>query len=87
MTPNEVEAIIGGYHGDPFRILGPHRVKRGWVIRAFLPQASDVFLLLNGHRLVATQAEATLAMFAAAAGELDEAAFAAWLRSHLQPRA
>jgi len=25
-------------------------------------------------------------MFAAAAGELDEAAFAAWLRSHLQPR-
>src|ERR1039457_7351436 len=23
MTPEEIEAIVGGYHGDPFRILGP----------------------------------------------------------------
>ena len=21
---NEIEAIVGGYHGDAFRILGPH---------------------------------------------------------------
>ena len=49
MTPNEVEAIIGGYHGDPFRILGPHRVKKGWVVRAFLPHASDACLLLSGN--------------------------------------
>ena len=44
MTPEEIEAIVGGYHGDPFRILGPHAVrKRGtqarWEVRAFLPQA------------------------------------------------
>src|SRR5260370_42642132 len=39
MTPNEVEAIVGGYHGDPFRVLGPHRVKNGWEIRSFQPQA------------------------------------------------
>ena len=51
---------------------------------AFL--AVGLFLLLNGHRLVATQADATLTMLAVAAGELDEAAFAAWLRSHLQQR-
>ncbi len=46
MTPEEIEAIVGGYHGDPFRILGPHAVrKRGgqprWEVRAFLPQAES----------------------------------------------
>ena len=51
---------------------------------AFL--AAGLFLLLNGHRLVATQADATLTMLAVAAGEIDEPAFAAWLRSHLQER-
>src|SRR5579884_4120612 len=47
MNANEVEAIVGGYHGDPFRVLGPHRVKKGWVVRAFLPQASDAWIVLN----------------------------------------
>ena len=51
MTPNEVEAIIGGYHGDPFRVLGPHRLKKGWVVRAFLPQASEASILLEGKTL------------------------------------
>jgi 1,4-alpha-glucan branching enzyme len=48
MTPNEVEAIIGGYHGDPFRVLGPHRVKKEWEVRAFLPQASEASVVLGG---------------------------------------
>jgi 1,4-alpha-glucan branching enzyme len=52
MTPEEIEAIIGGYHGDPFRILGPHAVrKRGgqprWEVRAFLPQAESATLRLG----------------------------------------
>ena len=51
---------------------------------AFL--AVGLFLALNGRRLVATQAEATMTMLAVAAGSLDEPAFAAWLRSHTQPR-
>jgi len=51
---------------------------------AFL--AVGLFLALNGHRLVATQLEATLAMQDVAAGALDEGAFAAWLRGHTQPR-
>ncbi|MFT3817592.1 MAG: type II toxin-antitoxin system death-on-curing family toxin [Rubrivivax sp.] len=51
---------------------------------AFL--AVGLFLALNGHRLVATQAEATLTMLAVAAGSLDEAAFADWLRRHVQKR-
>lgn len=52
---------------------------------AFL--AVGLFLALNGRRLVATQAEATLTMLAVAAGSMDEAAFASWLRTHSAPRA
>ena len=48
--------------------------------------ALGLFLALNGHRLAATQAEATLAMFGVAASEIDEEAFAAWIRDHIQPR-
>ena len=28
MTAEEIEAIVGGYHGDAFRILGPHAVRK-----------------------------------------------------------
>jgi 1,4-alpha-glucan branching enzyme len=47
MTVEEIEAIVGGYHGDSFRVLGPHvvRKKKGgparWEVRAFLPQAES----------------------------------------------
>lgn len=51
---------------------------------AFL--AVGLFLLLNGHRLAASQVDATVAMLAIAAGDLDEPAFAAWLRRHSAPR-
>jgi death-on-curing protein len=51
---------------------------------AFL--AVGLFLALNGHRLVATQADATLTMLSVAAGSLDEPGFAAWLRMHSRPR-
>src|SRR3954447_8278342 len=45
MTVEEIEAIVGGYHGDSFRILGPHAIRKKksgqarWEVRAFLPQA------------------------------------------------
>src|SRR5258708_34201821 len=44
MTIAEMDAIVGGYHGDPFRVLGPHRIQKSrgtprWEVRAFLPQA------------------------------------------------
>jgi len=47
---------------------------------AFL--AVGLFLALNGWRLVASQADATLTLLAVAAGEIDEATFARWLREH-----
>ncbi len=50
MTKGEVDAIVGGYHGDPFRVLGPHAVKRrgklpATEVRALLPQAAEAWLL------------------------------------------
>ena len=45
-----------------------------------------LFLGLNGLRLTATQAEATVMVFGLAAGEVDEAAFAAWIRTHHEAR-
>jgi len=51
---------------------------------AFL--AMGLFLYLNGWRLHATQAEATLTMLGVAAGSLVEPGLANWLRSHAQPR-
>jgi 1,4-alpha-glucan branching enzyme len=51
MTPQEVEAIAGGYHGDPFRILGPHREPDGWEVRAFLPHAAEAWVDVGGTLL------------------------------------
>ena len=51
---------------------------------AFL--AVGLFLYLNGLRLHATQAEATVTMLAVAAGDISEAEFAAWLRAHSAAR-
>ena len=51
---------------------------------AFL--ATGLFLYLNGHRLNASQADATITVLGLAAGDLSEDDFAAWLRSHVAPR-
>jgi death on curing protein len=48
---------------------------------AFL--AVGLFLRLNGHRLVASQADATITMLSVAAGDISEAEFATWLRAHM----
>jgi 1,4-alpha-glucan branching enzyme len=52
MNAEEMEAIVGGYHGDAFRILGPHAVRkrRGqsfWEVRAFLPQAESASVIAH----------------------------------------
>jgi 1,4-alpha-glucan branching enzyme len=55
MTGEEIEAIVNGYHGDAFGILGPHSVrKKGsqprWEIRAFLPHADAAAVVVGGTR-------------------------------------
>lgn len=51
---------------------------------AFL--AVGLFLYLNGYRLQATQAEATLTILSVADGSLTESGFANWLREHIIAR-
>lgn len=48
--------------------------------------AVELFLRLNGYVLEADDASCVLTMLAVAAGELDEAAFADWIRSNAMPR-
>ena len=48
--------------------------------------AMGLFLYLNGRRLTASQADATVTMLAVAAGEIDEAALARWIRQNLGKR-
>ncbi len=49
--------------------------------------AVELFLMLNGHELLADDTDCVLTMLAVASGTLDEGAFAAWLRAHTQARA
>lgn len=44
--------------------------------------AVGLFLRLNGHRLTASQADATVTMLGVAAGEINEPDLAQWLRTH-----
>jgi len=57
ITDEEIEAMVGGYHGDPFAVLGPHAKgpegKHEWEIRTFLPQAQKVEVLVGGKTLPA----------------------------------
>ncbi|HYM13066.1 MAG TPA: 1,4-alpha-glucan branching protein GlgB [Bryobacterales bacterium] len=49
--PGDIQAIVGGYHGAPFRVLGPHLADGGGrprlEIRAFLPEAREAFVATN----------------------------------------
>ncbi|MCX7179201.1 MAG: type II toxin-antitoxin system death-on-curing family toxin [Proteobacteria bacterium] len=67
-----------------FGITRNHPFVDGNKRAAFL--SVGLFLALNGYRLVATQADATVVMLSLAAGELDEAEFAGWLSTHIVAR-
>jgi death-on-curing protein len=54
--------------------------KRTGFISAF------VFLACNGHKLIATEVAAAQAVVDLAAGHLEEAGFAEWLRGNCEPR-
>jgi death on curing protein len=48
--------------------------------------AVELFLELNGFELQASDADCVMTMLAVAAGQMDEAAFARWLRQHTRER-
>ena len=47
---------------------------------------TELFLAMNGFDLVVEDVECVVTILSLAAGELEEAEFAAWLREHLVPR-
>ncbi len=49
-------------------------------------QAMFVFLGLNGFRIDAPEEEVVILVMGLASGDLEEAALADWLRSHITPR-
>jgi death-on-curing protein len=80
--PPDVAELAAAYgHG----LAKNHPFVDGNKRAAFL--SVGLFLALNGWRLSASQADATVAVFELAGGGLDEAAFAVWLRRHIARRA
>jgi 1,4-alpha-glucan branching enzyme len=80
MNAEEIESIVGGYHGDAFRILGPHVVRRKrWEIRAFLPQAESVEAVVGANAIAMEKLHPQGFFCAAVDGEI--AAYT--LRAHL----
>jgi death-on-curing protein len=47
--------------------------------------AAALFLRLNGQRLIADQAEATLVMLSVASGAFSETELADWIGAHIKP--
>lgn len=77
----DVAALAAAYG---FGLIRNHAFADGNKRAAFL--ATGLYLGLNGHRLVTSQADATLTMLALAAGDLSEDEFAQWLCAHIQAR-
>ena len=76
-APPDVAALAASY---TIGLAKNHPFVDGNKRAAFL--ATGLFLYLNGYRLEATQAEATLTMLTVATGDISEDAFADWLRLH-----
>lgn len=49
---NTIEAIIGGYHGAPFDILGPHLENGKLFVRAFEPDATAVEVVHGNNQRI-----------------------------------
>ena len=67
-----------------FGIARNHPFSDGNKRTAFV--ATELFLVLNGFKLRATDADCVMTMLGVAAGDIDQASFAAWIRAHIQAR-
>jgi 1,4-alpha-glucan branching enzyme len=49
VAPEQIERIVWNQHNDPFEVLGPHLIEKEgqsvWVVRAYLPQADEVWVV------------------------------------------
>lgn len=73
-------AELAACYGYAYGLVKNHPFVDGNKRAAFL--SVGLFLGLNGYRLTASQADATVAVFSLAAGDWNEAEFAAWVRQH-----
>jgi death-on-curing protein len=76
----DVAALAAAY---AFGIARNHPFIDGNKRTAFV--ACELFLMANGHDLVAADEDCLAMMLDLAASEIDEAEFAAWLRENVQP--
>mgnify|MGYP003297722265 CR=1 FL=1 len=54
LTPEAIQTLVTGEHGDPFAVLGPHASRDGSVtVRAFLPGAAEVAVVAEGGAFLA----------------------------------
>ncbi len=65
-----------------FGIARNHPFSDGNKRTAFV--AVELFLALNGYALTATDADCVITMLGVAAGDTEEAAFAHWIRTHIE---
>lgn len=80
-APPDVAALAAGY---AVGLAKNHPFVDGNKRAAFL--ATGLFLYLNGYRLNASQADATITVLGLADGEITESEFAGWLRAHAAAR-
>ena len=81
-APPDVAALAASY---TVGLAKNHPVVDGNKRAAFL--VIGLFLYLNGYRLKASQAEATITVLLVATGDITEEAFASWLRLHAHKKA
>ena len=67
-----------------FGIARSHPFSDGNKRTAFV--AVELFLALNGFELMASDADSVITMLSVAAGDIEEATFAEWIRTHIQQR-
>jgi 1,4-alpha-glucan branching enzyme len=49
LPPDELNSFLSATHGDPFRVLGPHRVGDDLAIRIFRPDAQKIDIIVDGQ--------------------------------------
>ena len=80
-APPDVAALAASY---AVGLAKNHPFVDGNKRAAFL--ATGLFLYLNGYRLNASQADATITVLGLAAGDITESEFSDWLRAHAAAR-
>ena len=54
IVPEQVNSIVWNQHQEPFEVLGAHLIEQNgknfWAVRAYLPSASEAWVILPEER-------------------------------------